>query len=992
MKIETTLKVILKIKTMNAKLLIFTLFLITLTSFQDKKEKIKPPFLKPEYKTWADSVMQTMTLDEKIGQLFMVAAYSNKNQEHVNEINKLIEEYKIGGLIFMQGGPYRQANLTNLYQSKSKIPLMIAMDAEWGLSMRLDSTIKFPKQMTMGAVQNDGLIYEMGMELARQCRRIGVHVNFAPDIDVNNNGNNPVIGFRSFGENKYFVTTKGMSYARGMQDHLVLACGKHFPGHGDTDTDSHYDLPIINHDKNRLNDIELFSFTKAIEQGIGSIMVAHLYIPALDTTKNRPSTLSPNIIQKLLKDSLGFEGLVFTDALNMKGIAKFFKPGEIEVLAIKAGNDVLLFPENVPLSLQKIKEAITNKELSEEQIDNACRKILMSKKWLKVDESNKIEIKNLYEDLNTERAKSIKNNISKDAITLLKNKDSIIPIKKLDKIKIASLNVGFDSESAFQKTLSKYADVKHFSIDKKAKTEILNQKIESIKEFDVVIINLVNLNNNPKQNFGMPDYFDELLEKVEKGGSKIILNISGNAYLLSKINNLKKCDAVLVSYEEEWEFLNNAAQTIFGGIQAKGKLPISAGKFEAGDGLTSMKTRLGYAYPEDLGYNSVGLKIIDSLLLGAIDKGAMPGCQILIAKKGNVVFEKSYGYFDYEKKKEVDNQTLFDIASITKIAASVPSLMHLTEKKKFNLDKNLGDYLNCLKGTNKENLCIRDVLAHQSGLLEWISYHAETKNKKVLKPEYYSSEPKKGYSTQVSESLYILDSFSDSIYKKINNSKLFEKKEYKYSDLGYYYFKKIIEEKTDKKLDEFTNDKFYGPLGMNYTLFNPLKKFDKEKISPTENDLTFRGTLLQGYVHDQGAALLGGVAGHAGLFSNVNDLAKLMQLYLNKGTYGGERYFKPETVEEFTRCQFCDESGNRRGAGFDRPQQIGEVGPASDLVGRNSFGHSGFTGTIAWADPENDIIIVFLSNRINPDANNKKLVEMGIRTKIQDLAYQIFRN
>ncbi|HSJ11173.1 MAG TPA: glycoside hydrolase family 3 N-terminal domain-containing protein, partial [Gillisia sp.] len=344
-------------------------------------EPVTPEFLQYENSKWVDSIMKTLSPDERIAQLIMVAAYSNRGEEHKEEILKLIKEQKIGGLIFFQGGPVRQVRLMNEYQAASKVPLLGAIDAEWGLGMRLDTTVSYPFQMALGAIKDESLIYDMGAEIARQIKRTGLHLNFAPVLDVNNNPNNPVINYRSFGEDKYNVTSKAIAYMKGMQDHQLLTTAKHFPGHGDTDTDSHYALPQITHTRARLDSLELYPFRKIVKAGIGGVMVAHLDIPALDST-GVPSTLSKPIITSLLKDELGFQGLTVTDAMNMKGVTEGNEPGVVDKDAILAGNDLLEFTEDVPKAIQEIRKAIRQGLISQAEIDRRCRKILAVKYWV----------------------------------------------------------------------------------------------------------------------------------------------------------------------------------------------------------------------------------------------------------------------------------------------------------------------------------------------------------------------------------------------------------------------------------------------------------------------------------------------------------------------------------------------------------------------------------------------------------------------------------
>ncbi len=979
---------LLSINGLMKKILFVVLSVFTIVSVSFITKDKSPVFYKND-SHWADSVLKTLTAEERIAQLFMVAAYSNKDKTHLKEIKKLVKEYKIGGLIFFQGGPVRQAQLTNQYQALSKVPLFIAMDAEWGLAMRLDSTVRFPRQMTLGAIQNDSLIYSMGVEIARECKRLGMQINFAPVVDINNNPLNPVIGTRSFGENKYNVTSKALMYMKGMQDNGVLANAKHFPGHGDTDSDSHKTLPTITSSRGRLDTLELYPFKQLIAEGLGSMMVAHLSIPALDTTPNQPSTLTKRIVTGLLKDTLGFKGLVFTDALNMKGVSKFYKPGEVDLKALLAGNDVLLFPEDVPTAIKKIREAIDSGLVSQEEIDKRCLKILMAKQWAGLNWYGKIKTKNLYKELNTVNAEVINRKLTEASLTLLQNKNNIIPLIHLDTLRIASLSLGNKEVSTFQNMLSNYANVTHFGVDKEAKKEKFDSILAELKKYNLVIVHLNNTNTIPAKDFGLTAPVMKLLKGV-MNQSKVIINVSADPYILSKMDSVQFADAIVMSYEDTDLSESYSAQLIFGGVAATGKLPVTASAyFKVGKGITTKAVRFKYTIPEELGIDSKVLAKIDTLALKGIRDKVYPGCQVFIAKDGNVIYQKSFGYATYSKKEKVKNDDVYDLASVTKIGASTPAVMKLVDEKKINPDEKLVTYLPMLKGSNKENIVIREMMAHQAGLKDWIPFWTKTMDKGVYKKEIYNTSPNDIYTRRVAENLYINKNYEDTIYKQIIESPVKEKGKFLYSDLGYYFLKKIIEQETVMGEDEYVMKNFYAPLGLTTMGYHPRERLDTHRIMPTEVDRKFRKQLIHGDVHDQGAAMLGGVGGHAGLFSNANDLAVMMQLYLNNGTYGGKKYIDSSTVHEFTKCQYCFE--NRRGMGFDKPEMsAGKKSPVSSSCTPESFGHSGFTGTLTWADPVNGIVYVFLSNRVYPDADENKLAKSGIRTKIQDIIYQVF--
>jgi beta-N-acetylhexosaminidase len=938
---------------------------------------------------WADSVIKTMTIDEKIGQLFMVAAYSNKDEKHTLEIDSLITQQHVGGLIFFQGGPVREARLTNHFQSKAKIPLMISIDGEWGLAMRLDSTVKYPWQMTLGAIQDESLIYKMGRDIALQCRRLGIHVNLAPVADVNVNPKNPVINARSFGENKYNVANKSIAYMKGMQDNMVMANAKHFPGHGDTDKDSHKTLPIITHTHQRMNSIELYPFKKMIEEGLGSVMVAHLYIPAYVKEENTATTLSPEVVNGLLKDSLGFKGLSFTDALNMKGVSNYYKPGEADLKALLAGNDVLLFPKEVPKAVTMIKQAIVDGQITKEEIENRCLKILRAKEWLQIHKREIVEEKNIYADLNKPKYEYLNQLLFQKALTLLRNKNSIIPIQKLEKKKIMSISFTDDTiTTPFQEKLLDYAKVNNYTYNQLT-PEIQTEILKNIEEHDIVLVSIHKSDKSPWVNYNIPIDLKSFVNLI-RIKKKTILTVFANPYSLIDFDATTQVDGMIMAYQNSIYSQEGVAQAIFGAIEMNGKLPVTVSSiYKEGYGLVSKKNgRLKYSFPEEEGLDSEIFKRIDSLVLNGIKEKAFPGCQVFVAKNGTVIYNKSFGYYTYDSLQTVSNKTLYDIASITKIAASTVSLMKLQDDGKFKLNSTLSDYLSDMVDSTKyKDLNLKEVLSHQSGLVAWIPFWMKTMQNKEPNPEYYSKDSSEKFSIRVDADLFIRNDYPQIIMQRILGTRFLEK-EYRYSDLGYYFIKEIIKELSGHPINEFATKEFYEPLGMWHTTYLPLQKFSKEQITPTENDTYFRNEVVHGYVHDPGAAMIGGVGGHAGLFSNANDLGKLMYMLINEGEYAGKQYLSKEVIQQYTSCQFCET--NRRAAGFDKPVAEGG-GPTCDSISPNSFGHSGFTGTITWADPDEKVVYVFLSNRVYPSAENSKLVKMNIRTNIQKVIYDAIK-
>jgi beta-N-acetylhexosaminidase len=927
---------------------------------------------------WVDSVYSQMPLNERIGQLFMVAAYSNKNEEHFSALDKLVSDYKIGGLIFFQGGPSRQAKLTNRFQSKSKLPLFIGIDAEWGLSMRLDSTYRFPWNMTLGAIRDIKLIEKVGEQMGKETKRMGIHFNFAPVIDINTNPLNPIIGNRSFGEDKKNVTDRAIALMTGVQNQGVFSTGKHFPGHGDTSTDSHHTLPMVNFSRERIETVELYPYKRMFDEGLESVMVAHLNVPSLEPRENYPTSLSYGVVTELLQKEMQFEGLIFTDALNMKGASNFKKPGDIDLEAFLAGNDILLFAENVPVAVEKITKAYNDTLISDDRLAQSVKKILHYKFKAGLNKYKPIEVKNIVSDINPVENISLQYQLYENAITVLKNDGDVLPIKDLQ-TKIAYVKLGDDNNSSFVSTLKKYTEVTEIELNS---ADSLNFQLKS---FDLVILGFHKSDKAWKKH----DFTDKELQLVQEIAkkNKVILDVFAKPYSLIPITDFSEIEGLVVSYQNGDIAQEVSAELIFGAIEAKGVLPVSINdNFKFNDGLSTEKVdRLGFTTPENVGMSSSKLAEIETYAKKAIDGKMTPGMQILVARKGKVIYQKSFGHHTYKKLTKVQNSDIYDVASITKMVSTLPNVMQLYDKGIVNLETRLGEMLPLFKNSNKDSITFKELLSHNARLQAWEPFYKETLDTdKCPADKYYSLFYKKGFSKQVAENLYIRDDYHDTIMKKIVDSKLLDKKEYKYSDFTFIILKDYLEKATGKSLDELSTQHFFKPLGMNNTMYNPLRKFDSDVIPPTEDDFYFRHTTIQGYVHDMEAAMEGGIAGHAGIFSNAMDIAKMMQMFLNKGTYSGKQYFTPATFDVFN-TRYFESEGSRRGLGFDKPQ-LGKEGPTCGCVSSKSFGHTGFTGTIAWADPETEIIYVFLSNRTFPDSNvANKLSKENIREDIQKI-------
>ena len=674
---------------------------------------------KIEQEVWVDSIYNSLSIDQKIGQLFTIWVATKQGPEKMDEVSSIIKKNHLGGLIFSLGNINDQAKYTNEFQSISKVPLLIGMDAEWGIGMRLDDAFSFPYNMTLGALNDNSLIYRVGKRIGVHAKRIGVHINFAPVTDINTNPNNPIIGSRSFGEDKINVTMKSLSYLKGMQSEGIMGSAKHFPGHGDTSTDSHKTLPIINFSAKRINDVELFPYKQLIKNNLSTVMVAHMEVPSLEKEPKMPSTLSKNIISKLLKKKLKFEGLVITDAMDMKGVVDFNKNQSADVSALLAGNDVLLMPDDLDESTKSIKNAIKDGTITEKRLKYSVKKILMAKYKAGLHKNNKVDLKNIVEDMNSNIDKLLFEEITEKSITLIKNDNDILPLKDLSS-KIAFLEMGDSNSDEFFKMLNHYTKVDKVQYDSKA------ELLRTLKPYKTVIVGFHKSNKSPFDPYKFSKTEIETIELLSKN-KNVILDVFAKAYALMDVD-MTNVSSVLVSYQNNVTAQNKSAQIIFGALPAVGRLPVSINKKYPLH--TSIKTetinRLSYGLPNSKNFDLDKLNSIDLVIEDAIEKRMTPGAQLLIAKNGKVVLNKSYGYKTYEKNNLINWDHIYDLASLTKILSSVPLLMNEYESNGINEKSTLSDILPDLDLKDKGSLLLKEMLAHQSGLYPWIPFYKET--------------------------------------------------------------------------------------------------------------------------------------------------------------------------------------------------------------------------------------------------------------------------
>ena len=924
---------------------------------------------------WVDSVFKTLSKEEKLAQLMVIRAHSNLGPEHVQQVSDLITKYNVGALCFFQGGPVRQANLTNYYQSIARTPLLVTIDGEWGLGMRLDSVTKFPYQLTLGALPNDNLVYEMGRAVGQQMKRIGVHVNYAPVVDVNNNPNNPVIGYRSFGEDKYKVARFGVAYMKGMQDMGIMACAKHFPGHGDVAVDSHLDLPLITKSRFQLDTLELYPFKQLFQAGVGSVMIAHLSIPAIDSTPNEPTSLSKANVTGLLRNDLYFEGLAFTDALEMRGVTKYFPAGEAAVDALIAGNDMLCLPESVPDAIDAIEKAIKKKKLKWKELDRRVKRVLFAKYQLGLNKAQVIDTANLLTDLNA-KTDLLRGQVARNTITVMNNRNGLLPMMHTGKI--AYVGIGTSELNTFGSRLRSEMNADTYTLGYRDSSDRAAQVLAAVRagHYDKVIIGIHNFSLRPANDYGISPAAFALWDSLQ--GSRTASFVFGNVYATQYFS---RSPTLVAMYQDDDLTQNTAADFIEGKVAARGTLPVTIGANPYGSGIA-----MNRFVPTG---TSVAWLAIDSIVNDALARKAFPGCEVLAIQNGEIKYHKAFGRYEFDPASmPVNLESIYDLASLTKISATTVAVMKLYEQGKLDLNKTLGDYLPSMRGSDKEGLKLTDVLLHQAGLIPDVIFYKETLENGRPSPLYYSDVPKAGFTVPVARNLYLRNDWEDTMMKRIAQSPLSPAGKYVYSDNDFILLGKIVETLSGLSLDQYVQKNFYDPLGMATTGFKPFQRFGLERVVPTEEDNYFRRQLLRSYVHDEGAAMFGGVSGHAGLFSNAYDLSLLYQMLLNGGTLNGQRYLNAETINYFTGYH---SSISRRGYGFDKPEKDNATRKEpypSGLASPETFGHTGFTGTCVWVDPKAGLVYVFLSNRVYNSRSNNLLGQLGIRGKIQDAIYR----
>lgn len=944
---------------------------------------------------WVDSVYNSLTPRQRVAQLFVPHLVISDNAAGRATLDRLCATDGVGGILLGKGTIASYASLINYARSKSRTPLLVTLDGEWGLAMRITDAPRYPYNIALGAIRDPQLLYDFGRELARECRELGIQVDFAPVLDVNSNPDNPVIGFRSFGENPRTVSRLGTAMSKGLEAGGVMSVGKHFPGHGDTSADSHKTLPTVDHSKAEMQATDLVPFADYIEAGLSGVMVGHLRVPALDPT-GTPASLSRTVTTGLLREQMGFGGMIWTDALEMKGAS--VNGGNNCVEALKAGADVLLGSASPSTDIDAVMKAVEAGEISPSVIEERCRKMLAYKYSFGLNSFKPINTKGLAARINSAASRDLNQRLADAAITLVSNRDSLVPIPNLESNRVAVLSIGAPASNAFSDLCVKYVDCPVYSATEKSplSAATLNRLRD---DADIVVVGV----------FSAAAWARETYAKVAQLPGVVPVFFI-NPYRMSGFKGIGSAPELLVAYDDTPALRRAGAMAVFGGIIVDGRFPVNVpGVASVGAGIDLPKTRLGYVSPEAEGFSPGLTTRIDSIVAEAIAAKAFPGCQVLVAKGGNVVFDRCYGKLSYSAQSPaVDRSTVYDIASMSKATATVSGMMRAYDEGLLSLDTRLGSVINEVKGTPKADLKVSELLYHESGMPATLNMNRLIMDTATYKAPLTTARPNavnsiklyaKMYGNKnarlrtdlttldltdepVAAGLYATEGAYDTIMNRIYNVDLRKTKRYNYSCLNFALLSEMQQRLTGVDFDQWVETEVFAPLGANLTGYRAAQWYPVEKIAPTENDPFLRRQTVQGYVHDEIAAFSGGVLGNAGLFSTSTDIAKYCQMLLNGGSYGSAQIIQPETVELFTTTK---SPTAERTLGFDLTSNYRSLREAGAPTG--TYGHTGFTGTCFWIDPAHDLFFVFLSNRVHPSRDNAAFSRLNPRAAILGAIY-----
>ena len=947
---------------------------------------------------WADSVYSTLSPRQRIAQLMIPWVMPGQDATRASA-RKLMGDYGCGGMILQRGTVDATADAIRYGEEFAAVPPLVTLDGEWGLSMRVQDTPRFPHNVALGAIRDYRLLYDYGREVARECRLMGFDVDYAPDADVNSNPNNPVIGYRSFGEVPERVAKATVAYSLGLEDGGVQAVAKHFPGHGDTDADSHKELPTVHHSRRMLDSTDLVPFRSFIGAGCSGVMVGHLAVPSLDKS-GRPASMSRKISTGLLRNQLGFEGLVYTDALGMQGAQ--IKGKNAAVTALEAGADMLVCVPDVPAALDAIEEAIKKGNIKENAIEERCKRLLRYKYLLNCTYTVALDNESLKKAVNSPEAEALIKKLAAASITVLRNRGGILPVKKLDGAKIVAVNIGAPANNDFIRTCRHYAAIEVFATEGAL---LSPSAMNAVRSADVVIAAAYNDNASSRA----------VMQQLSGATENLVGVFLVNPYKMQKFKaSIKDMAGLVLAYDDIPAERVSAAEAIFGGINVDGVLPVNLeGIAPAGTSIKLLKTRLGFTSPVAEDMAAWLTDSIDSIVNSGFATGAFPGCQVLVARNGNIVIDKQYGHLGGGVK--VSPQTVYDLASVSKATGTLPGIMKAYDMGLLKLDATLGKLIPEISDSAKKEITVRELLYHESGMPPALNmfkvmidsnsftgkmitprpdatHRIKIQNKAYghnnarLRTDIVSRHRSDAFPVEAARGLYTGKAAYDTIMQRIYDIPLRDTKDYTYSCLNFCLLMNIEQRLTGRSHDEFVGTEIFAPLGAYRTGYRPTLWSNIAEIAPTEHDTFLRRQTLRGFVHDETANFSGGVQGNAGLFSNADDLAKICQMWLNGGTYGGRRVLSEETVRLFT----TDKSPTcRRGLGFDKPDtENPDHSPTCDEAGPAVYGHLGFTGTVFWVDPDEDLIFIFLTNRVNPTRDNAAFNSLNIRPRLFSYVYR----
>ncbi len=917
----------------------------------------------PGTEDWAREQLSQLTLEQKVSQLFAARAfsyYTSEDDEEYQELVDLVERFELGGITFFQGEPLEQATLANELQQRASLPLLISQDMEWGAGMRIEHTTTFPRTMALGATRDPELAYMAGYVTAIEARAMGTHQVFAPVADVNNNPFNPIINVRSFSEDPALISQLATAFTRGVQDGGALSTAKHFPGHGDTETDSHAALPILPFGMDRLEALELIPFQRLVDEGVMSVMTGHLALPQIEPDSTVPASLSRRITTDILRNDLGFEGLIVTDALEMAGVTANFSTGDIAVRAVKAGADMLLLSEDPYAAREAILRALADGDISERRIDDSVMRILRAKAWAGLDENRLVDLNDVRRRVATNEHRAVGETIARRSLTLLRNDRQLLPLTDQARILVVTLSDGDDPSvgdyfmSQMRQNLSNVT-VDNFLLDDRSHQEEYDTVLESAASYDAVIVPAFVYVRSWSGRINLAEKNHEFLNRLVGRGPPVALISFGNPYI---VMDLEQPATYVAAYSASESSQRAVAEAIVGRSGFEGRLPITIPDvFAYGDGIPVPQMTIRDGLPAEVGMDGSRLRRVDSLVNASILDEAFPGAAVAIGRNGVLPKLNAYGYYTYNNRVPVTTGSQFDLASLTKVIATTTAAMKLYEDDQLDLNARVVDYLPQFGEGGKSDIRIRQLLTHSAGLIPYRAYH------------------RLGITTR--------EALIDTIMAE--KLRYEPDTESQYSDLGLITLALVVEEITGRPFDVWMNDNVFEPLGMVDTGYRG--HISDTSIVPTELDESFRRRLIQGEVHDETAWILGGVSGNAGIFSTVEDLSKFAFMLVNDGFINGSQFLEPETIRTFTTAQ--NPELHTRALGWDtieiNPEED-EYSSAGQHFGPNSFGHTGFTGTSLWVDPDQDLFVILLTNRVYPTRDNSKIVQ--VRPQLADFAQE----